>query len=156
MYFQFFYFLFFCNNSFFFPNLSDVTRLCPCGKIPGGGSALLDNVGGGDGGDGGSISGSNSGSNNPIATHFTLIGEPGQSCNTVCKIQHKKCDVDMLDEMNDCKTMQNKFGCSTCDENEGNDQPCMNEEGVCMIKSNRNEYSCTGTYPTTRRICSCF
>ena len=116
----------------------------------------MDNVGGGDGGDGGSISGSNSGSNNPIGTHFTLIGEPGQSCNTVCKIQHKKCDVDMLDEMNDCKTMQNKFGCSTCDENEGNDQPCMNEEGVCMIKSNRNEYSCTGTYPTTRRICSCF
>jgi hypothetical protein len=89
------------------------------------------------------------------STHDVLIGARGQSCDAVCEGKNKRCDVDKMDDINNCKVLTDKFGCNTCEENEGNDQPCLNDAGICMVKTNRNLYSCSGTYPSTRRLCVC-
>jgi hypothetical protein len=39
--------------------------------------------------------------------------------------------------------------------NEGDDQPCMNEMDVCLVKRDRDQYSCEGRYASTKRLCAC-
>ena len=88
--------------------------------------------------------------------HAVFLGRFGQSCNAVCAEENNlKCDPEKLAELNNCKTLKDHFGCEHCEENEGDDQPCLNDAGVCMVKTNRLDFSCSGTFRTTRRLCFC-
>jgi len=124
----------------------DVMRLCPCGKKSdaGSGGALLDRLG--------DKSGDVTSSNGEA---IVAMGNRGQSCAEVCSEKGKQCEEGALDSLNNCEMMKKEFQCKTCEVNEGDDQPCLNEKGVCLLKRNRNHYNCNGRYSSTRRLCSC-
>lgn len=84
-----------------------------------------------------------------------VIGELGENCIDVCAKNNKHCSQEKLADLNNCKTLKDKFQCNECQDNEGDDQPCLNELGVCLVKSNRFAFSCSGSYSTTRRLCYC-
>ena len=86
----------------------------------------------------------------------------GQSCNEACQKHGMKCLPDGLVTINTCNVMYKLFNCSSCDSNEGGDQPAFvankkrPNHGECLLKSNQNTFTCQGKHPDTARACKCY
>eukprot|EP00753_Platysulcus_tardus_P014372 PLAT4354.6.p2 GENE.PLAT4354.6~~PLAT4354.6.p2 ORF type:complete len:421 (+),score=204.01 PLAT4354.6:96-1265(+) len=90
--------------------------------------------------------------------------KPGVSCDAVCSAAGLKCEQTQFQQVNTCFMLQRHLPCEAgCDNNVGGDQPAYviasAPDGklpkTCLINSKPSTFSCTASYPLTRRLCPC-
>ena len=91
----------------------------------------------------------------------------GLSCDEVCRTtgNGRTCAAEMLAFINTCDWMSSYFQCrkSSCTDSIGPDQPGFVDPaappaklpGSCLLNSSPDEFSCSGKWEFTRRLCPC-
>eukprot|EP01080_Neovahlkampfia_damariscottae_P000704 gene704-8956_t len=87
-------------------------------------------------------------------------GQQGSSCDETCNIIKKRCDQTQFEFVNDCKVLENSFGCKKCGIQYGNDIPNFVVDPSnpyydhCLINlaflSN-----CAAKHQSAKRLCPC-
>lgn len=87
-----------------------------------------------------------------------VSGSVGASCTATCSLHDMKCFAGGLKSLNWCGSLMKAFGCEGgCVDNEGEDQPAYEVSTKrCLIKRDTVQFSCEGSYATTRRLCYCY
>lgn len=95
----------------------------------------------------------------PLKALITVKGEAGESCKEVCLAKGMVCEPEFFKSINSRSALvQNGFPCNTSrlDELASLVAPgFQTEPKACIVQTQTLLFSCTGTSPTTKRLCPC-
>lgn len=106
-------------------------------------------------------------SNNKLSNWNTIAADmTGQSCDDVCLQHDRQCAEELLPLINSCEKLEEHFNCVSCEPSVGMDQPAyvdiVDEANAnkCLVNSASEgqdiaAFSCSASYPTTKRLCAC-
>ncbi|KMZ64441.1 hypothetical protein ZOSMA_36G00480 [Zostera marina] len=93
-----------------------------------------------------------------------VVGDLGESCNSVCKLKGQSCVSNKLAVLNKCEFLQKHMNCkAACIPSVGADQPAEVVEdapqdlnpGACLYSQSESVLSCDGSHQYTKRLCPC-
>ncbi|XP_020632178.1 alpha-1,6-mannosylglycoprotein 6-beta-N-acetylglucosaminyltransferase A-like [Orbicella faveolata] len=95
----------------------------------------------------------------PLKALIPVKGEAGESCKEVCLAKGMVCEPEFFKSINSRSALvENGFSCNTSrlDELASLVAPGFQREPkACIVQTQTLLFSCTGTSPTTMRLCPC-
>ncbi len=81
----------------------------------------------------------------------------------MCGAAGKKCNVEHLQLLNACDTLQKQFGCKVCKKSVGAEQPVYVtpeaakefSPGDCLVNALPEHSTCASSHHATIRLCAC-